>query len=217
MNGTNGTKKRRRFNNNKKPTTKLEEKIWTIAKKASTSVYRARTESKFFDTAFNGIDMTTAGTITHISDITQGDGAESRDGEVVTITSVQGHYVISSGDSTNIARIIIFMDKESIAVNPIPANVLESVTAGLGIVAPINMVNRRRFWVVHDQIYGLTLAGNSNVTHKFFHKLPEPLKCTFDDNATTPRSNAWYVLTISDSGAAPHPTLNTVMRLRFFD
>lgn len=97
-------------------------------------------EVKYLDTSLDQTNITTSGTVTHITGVGQGDGRSNRTGDVITINHIYcgGFFVRTTSEayvSNAMYRCILFVDKQQIADTvPTMANVL---TTPSEVAAPL--------------------------------------------------------------------------------
>jgi len=223
-----GSLKKTSFNSTSSPTTLVKKKKNGVLIKRSGRTLRAEVvrrrgrlslaeyvpETKFLDVYPNGT-LSTAPTISYLGIMAQGDGDGTRDGDDVEFVGMSVRWFFTYADTTNIFRFIIFRDVSSNGVTPIEAEVLETPSNPL---SSINSVNVKRFIVLYDHLTAVTSAGDAcktGVVH---------LKKRFNMNyiGTTAASssagtNSLYVLLMSDSGAATHPSYGFMSRVYYKD
>ena len=184
-----------------------------IATKAYVNrVVKRSVETKYYDVTQSDSPSTTP-TITQINTVSQGDGADNRDGNVIFGTSLMLRGNVAVADTTNIVRVIVFVDKNSNGSAPTASNILQVSTDPK---SPINIVNRHRFHVLRDMQFSLSTYGPGALNFKEYVKLGR-LRMDFNGSDTTARMNGLYILTMSDSGSVSHPPCKWYSRLRFTD
>jgi len=134
--------------------------------KQITKIRRSQ-EMKFADTAYT-TDFTTAGAIVHLSSVAQGDTESTRDGNMITATSLQ--YVMdmslasptsSTAFSSRICRVIIFQDKQQAGdTSPSVTNVLTTADP----TSFYQTVTRGRFKIYFDRYFTVRPFTYSNAS-----------------------------------------------------
>lgn len=110
-------------------------------------------ELKHKDTLISAVPAT-AGTFTLLNDIAVGDLATSRDGNDINATSIQWRIrVVGDVDlalNGMMLRHIIFWDAQANGAAPVLADLLDLNTVTVGVIAPYNRDNQKRFKIVYD-------------------------------------------------------------------
>lgn len=159
-----------------------------------------------------------SGAIIDVSAIAQGDGDTNRNGDQLTLTSYELKYNWVQADTTNLVRTIIFQWLPNTSAGaPTVGSVL--IAAPLGTAtAPLAVYdhdNRYNFRILYDKLHRLDAAhviqGNEIMITKFARN-----RIQFNGGATT-GSNRIYILIISDSAAAAHPTFYYDNKINFRD
>lgn len=152
-----------------------------------------------YDTTFDQV-----GTFYPLANIAAGDAQEQREGDTIQVTRVDLHYRVTKADNSNTVRIIVFSKKG----NAVPANlseILES-TSQYGIISEYNHERTYPFKVYYDKC--VTVNADKDVSPVFNHSIPLNLRLKYTGvNATDYGDcNLWMVI-LSDSGAATHPSV----------
>jgi prephenate dehydratase len=109
---------------------------------------------------------TTGGTITYLSQIAEGDGADDRAGYEVRPVKHLVHLEVENG-STSMTRFIILQDKNSYGSSPSVGQILSSI-APTTTINPSAVMNGR-FKILLDTM--MTTSGNGNqIAYKTFQK-----------------------------------------------
>lgn len=137
---------------------------------------RGATETKSVDTAYGTVPFLTAGTVsaTPLNIPVNGAALYQRIGNKITMKSLQirGLIQVSSGNAAavaeQVARVIVFYDRQTNGAAPAVADVLLAVTqAGATsslVTDGINMNNRDRFYVLMDMQVLLPAVGINGAT-----------------------------------------------------
>lgn len=167
-------------------------------------------EKKYFDVDLAQTEVTTAGVITNLGAIPQGDGATERTGDRVRVKNIHARFSLSAQDATNIVRVIWFRALNSQGTGPSVSNLLGNW------YDPLNSINvPARFKIISDRTYSLVSNSDSEVrTLNMNLKVDKTLN--FAEASTNPYGNALYFLAISDSSLSGPPISGTA-RLYFTD
>lgn len=182
-------------------------KVRKIVQRMSENNYRDEVISTTVDSA---------GTITHLTPIVQGDTSNNRIGQEINSQHVSWNITFTGADSTNVVRMIIFGAKYMAGLNPTVANVLETANNPHSFLLD---VNKHQYFVLYDKMVSLSTIGENQIQSlRGFVKIPQKYKkVMFNEGATTPRTNHLFLLLQSDSGAVAHPGVVGILRYRFQD
>lgn len=181
-----------------------------------------RHEKKYFQNYAAGT-RDWSGVIHSVSDVAQGDSDVNRDGDSLYIKSLQIRYSIAVADTYNLVRLICFqwLDDDT----PIPSDILSATYLGTAVapLAPFHHDQRAKYRILYDS-QPMALNGTSNLVEvrtvmlknrgKLGKKMVNQIRYTA---GLTTGSNKLYILEISDSSAAAHPSFSTVARMNFTD
>lgn len=147
----------------------------------------------------------------HLSAIPQGDTAVQRDGNKVYVTGLDFHLLLSKADTYNVVRIVFLIDKGGIALTP--NQYLETVSNPMSFRSGEDNVGR--FKVLYDKTY---LVDETHPNKLISGHLKVNKVINYISSATgIPSRNGLWMMTISDSGVATHPSITGYTRLRFLD
>jgi len=171
-------------------------------------------ETKVLDVNPSGT-VSSAPTISYIGIMAQGDGDGTRDGDDVEFLGMHVRWWFVAADTTNIFRFIVFRDVSSNGVTPIEAEILETPS---NVLSAINSFNAHRFVVLYDHVCGVVLGQDAIKVGEFRVKR----KFLMNYIGTTAAAgsagvNSVYVLLMSDSGAASHPSYSFMSRMYYRD
>lgn len=179
-------------------------------------------EVKEADAHAAGLSVTSAPVIVQLGAPTQGDsGTDQRIGNVIQVKSLKVKFSIIAADATNFVRIILFRwHQDGGTIAPTTGDVLQSTVLSPWL-SPYdeNVEHANLVHVIYDRCFALTLAGNGCVAAsvtRFGKKLGRK-KIVFTSDAVATGTNQIYMLYVSDSVAATHPTLNYYSRVDFMD
>ncbi len=176
-------------------------------------------ESKFSDLTLATLIIPSALNImqpAHL--IQQGDQASQRNGDSITLVSIQARLMLSTntaGDN-NIVRFLIVQDKQCNGVIFTAAELFLDATVDDILTSPYNLDNKHRFRVLHDSVISVNDAGHANHIWKVFKKLN--MKIRYDATAgaiTDITSNNIYVCFVGNSLVLGD--VQGIVRLRYLD
>lgn len=206
---------------------------WTMARKALQVATKVaglvNCEWKYKDTTFSGVNVTSGGTITCLSDMAQGDDDENRSGNSVMAKSllVRGSFGRNSGgDAYQFLRVIVFKDmNDENDTAPTLGNLLDTTTAGVAIYSPLNK-DIERFWILADRTF-TTDSTDPQAEFKFFHRfgLLKDRKgnrtigqhVTFNGASATDTSKGHIYILLLGNSSANYPTFTGMSRFNFVD
>lgn len=172
-------------------------------------------EVKVLDIVNGATNILNTGAIVHLNPIGQGDTANQREGNNVTMKSltIRESYVHNvAGDFNQFYRRIVFIDKQQIAdTSPATADVLQIVS----YLSDYNNDTKGRFQVLSDVLTRL----NNNTTNGAVRKQVKKMntKVQFNGSASTDiQKNGLYILYIG-SATANYPTYQIASRVRYID
>lgn len=185
--------------------------------KIARGVVIKQAERKYFITesvnAYTGINF--SGSITNFGLVPQGDTDQTRDGDALTLLSLQLKVSWTVGDAFNLVRTVVFQWMD----NSVPGitSVLNSTgEIGTPLVSYVHD-SRKSFRILLDRTYELDTAGKSTkVLSKVFTKFPCK-QLMFSGASTTAVYGGLYMILISDSGVVTHPSIVYHAKLNFTD
>lgn len=206
-------KKRVKYNALSKPQKQL-------VRKMIDSEFNEKLELKHKDT-YMGYTVSTAFNQTlDLTPITQAVADTSRIGDVIDLVSVQGRFVLTAADSTNIMRIMVIQWNEDSSVSaPTLLSVLQHTTGSFpeDILSPYLLDKDHKYKVLWDKSYNLNLTGDlKQILVEFYLNRGFRKKVQFTEASTTGVGKI-YMLYISDSTGPSHPAINGFCRLRYYD
>lgn len=176
-------------------------------------------EKHLFDTINTGSTPSSAGTITHLTAVPEGDTQGARDGLSILANGnyLSGEVTINASATATFLRIMLVVDKQQVSdTAPAVADVIDSSSSLLWL-APLNNLNLGRFSVLHDRL----IRVDSDDPLKSFKKY-----CRFGKHGMHIRYNAalgsdiekngFYIILVS-SEAVNSPTVKFFNRFRFYD
>lgn len=179
-------------------------------------------EYKHADHAMNA-GISNVGYFTNLTNIPQGDEDLTRDGDKLTVTSVQLRLQLHGGDIPyNNVRIIIFK-WNNLYQTPNLTDLLLTPTTTTAVQPQCYLYNldairaRPGFKILWDRTYQNHTAENQ--TNKkavnIFKKIPFRTNLQYSAGSLT--GNSLYMFAISDSSISNHPVLTGMKRINFMD
>lgn len=154
------------------------------------------------------------GTVTHLSNIGQGDDNDLRSGRSILLKSVylQAVNVINASAANTTTRVIIFVDHDAGGVSPTVTDVLQTAS----IISARNLdTDLGRFTILMDKCINLSDNGNRQITIKKY--IPMNIHIKYDGTASTDfsKNNIWMITLSSEPTNTPEFSYN--LRLRYID
>ena len=192
----------------KKRMTRLPKKQYLAIQSLINKNINKRAEKKHFLTYNTGYTVDYAGTIQSLSDIGQGDTDTTRDGDSFYLRSLRVKGSVLIADSTNAVRLIVFQwHADSSDDTATVSDILSSSAIGT-TVAPFSSYyhdKRRLYSILYDRTFNTT-TEMSQLLFDTGYLRPKVRKVNYV-NATSVGVNKVFILAISDSAAALHPTV----------
>ena len=158
----------------------------------------------------------TSGAIFQIGTIAPGVAHDQRVGNQVELLTTNIRYMWALGDTGyNNGRLAVIKTKTAL---PALSNAFEttSFAAFGGVYASWDYdIVEKVYYDENSTINQLISGARSQVFRKQYIKTPMELK--FDTNVANSQLDFLYIIAVSDSSLAPHPTLNLVSRTRYTD
>jgi hypothetical protein len=179
-------------------------------------------ELKYIDVAASPTNVTTTGTIGALVNIGQGSAQGSRIGDELTMNKLLWNVNITAANSDvySHARAILFQWHPNVSlISPTVAAILELPTATF--LSALNWENRDQYTVLWDHSWSLTgtatVPCDKSDQVAFTTIVPKRKKVIFEKGSTAGGSNIIFLMFISDSAAAPFPTIQWYARLEYLD
>jgi len=191
--------------------------VGSVAKAAWSGVKYLRTLVNSEVHKFDGVVTTAiaaAGTITHLSDLSNGDGANQRTGNSVLLSYIAcKHYItINSAATNSFVRVIIFTDNQQIA------DTAPAVTDVLNTASPTSFLNTSsvgRFSIISDKMVKLSTNGPQSSFYKYYTKKSQHIRYNGTTGADVQRGGL-YMLTVGNE-ATNTPGQEFRWRIGFHD
>lgn len=181
-------------------------------------VINRQAEKKYFDYSAN-TTVSNSGYLLKLSEVPQGDSDVSRDGDQLTIRSLQFNTEtlvgVNETGGTNKVRIIIFQWFPNTAAGyPTLNNLLLDVTSPF--LSPYAHDYRFNFRILADRTASVD-DGDPSRMMKFFIRRFARRKIQYVGASATSYTNGLFAYLVSDSGAIPHPTVYWSGKLNYSD
>lgn len=179
---------------------KRKPKLRAMVKK----MIKGAAETKHYDLLQNSYStFSYAGSVYQVSNISQGDGRSTRDGDKVHCTYVKlGMTLAANATTAGNARVMLVQDKLNLGTTPTGGNILSSASTLRAPICEINTESFPKRWrVLYDRTYKLDPVAGTNILYqniKTSVKVNAPVYYT-GQNGTDEGKNQIYMLVISDA------------------
>lgn len=193
-----------------------EKTIAKVAGKVFTSKMKNISELKYHAAHDVAVGAPAIGTIVRLTDIALGDTDENRNGDKVTLTSMRFNYELSIGDSTNFVRVALFQwcDSNNNG-DPIVSNCIQNNTYPTLSTWHHDSVQSGKIKILYDKVYLLDSDDPVRVSYVEINK-GFKRNLQFEGGGPSARGHI-YLLLLSDSAAAPNPTITYYCKTQFRD
>jgi len=181
-------------------------------------VVKGAMEHKYAEAVAGAASQSSTATIAKITMPSQGDAFNNREGDEITFTSIRGRWNAIVADATNIVRymLIKWLPDDAVEV-PVVASILQSPVSVPWISQPVaNRAAKAKFRVLYDSIANLSLAGTGQQIRTISIPGKRIGKVKFNAAALTGKG-CIYLLTVSDSSVATHPTFSHEFIYKWID
>lgn len=170
-----------------------------------------RIEDKYFIVTQASTNIDYSGVTTVLSNPAQGTTDLTRIGDAIRLKHITIRVGLAVGDAYNFVRVIVF--KWIPYTIPIPTSILFNTGTAQAPLGALTHDFQPQYKILSDSC--ITLTTNDSAK-QFIISIPLKHTCSFYNGGTTPQSGI-YIILISDSGAATHPTAQFVSKLDFED
>lgn len=148
-----------------------------------------------------------------LTGIIRGDTIDDFASDTLRIEHLDIRFHLAHYDSSNSIRIMIFQWKST---SPSVTSIIESesITSGLVYLGPYEKDWMGYMDVLYDKTFDSTTYTDSSITRRFQCK--PKLLVRFTESGVL-NKNGVYIAYMSDSAAAPHPTLDFVSRITYYE
>lgn len=151
--------------------------------------------------------------------IPQGTTDSNRIGDKISLRGIRLRYHLLCGDTYNICRIVVFQYYGNNTLHAPAVNELfQSIYMGTvyAPMSPFTFDYKNQFGILYDKTHNLNLNDRQTVGVNKKIKIKYAKHGITFTAATTAGSNQIYIVALSDSGAATHPSIIFHSRL-FYD
>ncbi len=178
-------------------------------------------EYKFHDVQLTGSAISTTATILQLTNISQGDTGQTRDGLQLKVASILLRIRASVNESATKSslRCILVHDKQTNGAIYTTAAILRDVTITDAIVSPYELDNKFRFRILYDKVVNLVPSNDSAIQMIDYYKRDVEMRIRYSGNAgdiTDIPSSSLSLLLISTE-ATNTPSVTAFVRIRFVD
>jgi hypothetical protein len=223
------TRRRRRRNRRQNDSIgKFADDAWALSKRAIRGLNEVRkllnVEYKYNDEKGNGVALTQAGNIGALTEIDQGDGNTTRDGNSIKTVDLQfaANIFIDSAATRSTARVIIFRDHENQGSHPAGSDLIQTASNAVATVSPYNTLNTAmgpessgRFTILYDETVCLSITGEQVANLEARMTLGQHVRWSTATGTDT-REGALFIAFFSNE-ATNTPTTDWFVRVRFID
>lgn len=200
-------------------------------RRAVKSIINKSRELKYFPYSLIGVSVTSTGALTGVPfDVPQGDTDNSRDGDQFDLAgNISFRFQLLAGDTTNLVRIFFFQWKALSTSAPLPALsdiLLNGPSGSIDVWSQYNHDTRKAYKILWDRTYNMVGNGTSGTfpgttTSQIYKSVKVPLRKARRKvqlrGGGGQGTNRIFMVYLSDSGAATHPTLSYSTKLFFYD
>lgn len=197
----------------------LTRKQRSQVKSVVNSAFKQRTETKYHNQLNVGSSPSYTGAISLMNDIAVGTDDQTRVGDELYMKSISLNYnvTVSSTDSTNVVRAIVFQwfDDSTASLS----SILQQTGDLSAVVSPYHHDNMygKKFKILYDKVHLVNDASNPQSYGSISITKIKRRKVHYTAGSSTPDNNRVYLAFISDSAAASHPSVNYYLRIRYTD
>lgn len=191
-------------------------------KRAVEAIVARNQELKFAITNIN-FGTSTTGVLGDVTLIAQGDTDNTRDGDRLKLKRFFIRGVISTGDVTNILRIIWFQWGPN-SVPTASSILLNGFSGSIDYTSQYNHDNRQEYVILYDTLFHMEGNGSAATApygptsqNTFSYTLKPRWTELQYVGGTTVGTNHVYYFVISDSTVAPHPAFQVSCKVHYTD
>lgn len=176
-------------------------------------------EFKFHQVEKNATAIPNTGDIVELTNIDQGDTAQTRDGAQIKCMSISCKYTITINSSAvnSFVRVILVRDIQTNQAIYSLSDLLEN-SGALAIESHLNLDNKYRFQVLANRVHKLSnTTGTDLISGHIFKRVGTKIRYDNTGNGIADlTSKSFSIVFISDE-AVNTPTLKMVARIRYVD
>jgi hypothetical protein len=166
-----------------------------------------------FVTQSSGVTVDYSGTAYLITNIAQADTDTSREGDQIRARRVRVHGICVVGDSYNVMRVALVRWRP--ATTPTLAELFETTGSNIAPMSTMPQHDKRPSAIILKDKF--LVLDTYHPTRKFHFDLNLDWKIQFVAGSATTQQDALYIVYISDSGAATHPSIVWEAKFEFID
>lgn len=189
----------------------------------------AKATAKLVNVEYKSFDQLDEGNLTNLtnslpfclSNITQGDTAQTRDGNSVRLKSLRVNWnavINGSGSSNQPVRSLIFIDWQNQGADPSISDVIEDVGTGSSnkmTSLPAILQDPGRFQILYDKVHNLSANANGYMQKEYYKEFNHHLKFEGTGAGAQRKGSIWMVLMTNATSNTPSATVQS--RIRFLD
>lgn len=162
-------------------------------------------EYKYHTAYYNPSSIPNNGTVTALINISQGLLDIERVGDEIKLRTITFRYTVTVADNHNFLRFIIFQFKTSNVFPPSVSSVLNGTSPTH--LSQYNVDNRSNYQVLYDRTHVMDTDDPAKIITGRVNMKYCKRKLQFIAGSPTQGTNMIYALAISDSSAAPNPSI----------
>lgn len=193
---------------------------WDMAKKALDGVWYLKglvnAERKFHDIDTN-FTTSSAGTLTRLTNVAQGDTQSTRTGNSLFIRTLytRGRIAMNTAVAEATVRLILLIDKSETTAAPAVGDILQTIGTGSAPFSSLEITNMGRFKILKSKMFTLNNTGANSLPYKFFIRLRHHTRYNGPLSTDFGRGQI-YLLAISDQGVSL-PSVSIYNRASYYD
>ena len=184
-----------------------------LSRKDVKRIVKGMAEKKFYTTQSNNT-YDFSGSFIRLAEIAEGSGVDQREGDTIEVNRVDLHFQVAKADTNNTVRFIVFSKETN--VQPTSATEILESTSQYAIISEYQQERLYSFKVLYDKC--VTVNADKEVSPVYNVSIPMKIKCKFSGaTSISAGSRDLWLLIISDSGAATHPSVLLRTNTKFTD
>lgn len=189
-------------------------KMAAIATKVYKRMEKKVTEEKYWDVLFNSVGIDYGGSSFSLCDVPQGDGDSTRDGDKLCPVGLKIKLLLTLADTTNTIRLILVRWIPSTSSLSYGGVIQNGTGTSYSVAGQYQHDTRKQFKVLWSRSYALSSNRPQVIVNKYVRLQKRQISYV---SASTTGTNKLFLLAISDSAAAAHPTIGGYTRLDYTD
>jgi len=174
-------------------------------------------EWKYFSTTVNQANVTFSGTTYALSDVPQGDTDSNRDGDAISLVSLEISLGFYASSQVNACRMIVYQWFPALSSGspPAPSALLLAVGSALAPFSTHNVDNYQQYKIIFDKTVALSTAEGLRLLNFKIKKFPK--RSIQFSGGTTGGSSKLFLLVLSDDGVSSYPLVSYMSKLYYTD